>query len=80
MADTVAPLDPTSETPRRFVGNATTRLIHRTDSDDDACTVDDDHTVVYADSLQFLRKQEWDGRGGKKLSFRLCPVCNPKED
>lgn len=79
MAD-AAPLDPYADPPRRFVGNATTRLIHRTDSEDDACTADpDEHALVYSDSLAFLTKQEWDTRSGRKASFRVCPICEPAE-
>lgn len=60
----MARLDPDKETPRRFVGDMITRLIHRTDSEDEACSIDLDDSertdrLAYGDSLAHLLGQEW---------------------
>ena len=55
----MATLDQDETTPRRFVGNMDTRLVHRTDTDDEACIADADHRLVFSDSLERLMAQEW---------------------
>lgn len=64
MSKTAHPLDSDTETPRRFVGDTLTRLIHRTDSQDEACAIDlgdEERTrhLVYSDDYKRLSGQEW---------------------
>ena len=65
----VAILDPDSETTRRYLLNVTTRLIHRTDSEEPACRPRVSDTPSWSDSLQSLTEQ----------GNYPCPVCMPKE-
>jgi hypothetical protein len=74
----MAHLDPDTETPRKFVVNLASHIVHRTDSDFEFCragfsftegVMDAGTNVGWGDDLPFLTGQ----------GHVVCPVCKPED-
>jgi hypothetical protein len=62
------PLDPDAETPRKYLANITTRMVHGTESEDPACAPAPTDTVGWGDEVTpFFGRR-----------FFACPICRPQ--
>jgi hypothetical protein len=69
------PLDPDTDTPRQYLVNVTTRLVHRTDRDDPACRPAVEDAIGWGDELlPFFRR---DTRFPALRPMIACSICVP---